>query len=102
MLPSRLRSVTSTELWLCYSIQAAEKRTAQAVADNAAIADEVDAMRTALERLQNEQEKAARSPALDVSPRKSSPSPLKVTAACNVSFSEWRGLLELRLRASLW
>lgn len=70
-------------------MQAAEKRTAQAVADNAAIADEVDAMRTALERLQNEQEKAAQSPALDVSPRKSSPSTPKVSAACPVSVSYW-------------
>ena len=44
---------------LVHPVQAAERRTAQAVADNAAIADEVEAMRTALERLQAESQKAA-------------------------------------------
>lgn len=62
-------------------MQAAERRTAQAVADNAAIADEVDSMRAALERLQAESQKAANSPNAASSPHKGTPSASKVEMA---------------------
>lgn len=54
--------------------QAAERRTVQAVAENAAIADEVEAMRTALTRLQSEHDKAGRR-GPQASPRKTTPGP---------------------------
>ena len=54
--------------------QEAEHRTAQAVADNAAIAEEVEAMRSALMRLQAEHEKSGRR-GVQASPRKPAAGP---------------------------
>jgi hypothetical protein len=57
MVPSTWHSWPSLHKGL--SLQAAERQAAQAVADNAAIAQEVEQMRSALARLQEEHDRAA-------------------------------------------